>query len=76
MKSRITKAEARAFRERWEAINAAEQEELRTTSVAHKLRQLAALMASAERLGWTEALTAEENEVRDRWNQLRRIYGV
>lgn len=76
MKSRITKAEARAFRERWEAINAAEQEELRTTSVAHKLRQLAALMASAEGLGWTEALTAEENEVRDRWNQLRRIYGV
>jgi hypothetical protein len=39
------------------------------------LRQLAALMASAETMGWTEALAAEEAEVRDRWNRLRAIFG-
>ena len=71
MKSQITKAEARAFKARWEAVNAADREELRATPMKTKLRQLAALMGSAEKLGWTDALAAEEAEVRDRWNRLR-----
>lgn len=74
MKRRITQAEAQAFRARWEAVNAAERKELRATSMVHKLRQLAALMASVKPLGWTTALAAEEAEVRDRWNQLRKIF--
>lgn len=76
MKHRITKAEAQAFKGRWEAVNAAERAELRTISVTQKFRQLAALMASVEELGWTEALASEEAEVRNRWNQLRQRYNV
>ncbi len=72
MKGQITKAVARAFKARWEAVNAAERQELRATPMTAKLRQLAALMGSAEELGWTDALAAEEAEVRDRWNRLRR----
>lgn len=74
MKTRITSTEAAAFKARWSVANKAEQEELRATAVEHKARQLAALMASVEKLGWTEALAREESEVRDRWNQLRKAY--
>jgi len=71
---RLTRGEAQAFKRRWEAVNAAEREELAATPVAHKFHQLAALMTSAEKLGWTEALAAEESQVRDRWTRLRRAY--
>ncbi len=71
LKKHLTKAEARAFRTRWESVNATERAELQATPLAHKLRQLAVLMASVKPLGWTEALAAEEAEVRDRWNRLR-----
>jgi hypothetical protein len=71
----LTRTEARQFRARWELVNTAEQMELQSTSLDQKLRQLAALMASAEAMGWTEALAAEEAEVRDRWNRLRAIFG-
>jgi len=70
-KKTLTREEARAFQTRWEKVNAAERAELRTTPLVHKLRQLAVLMASVEPLGWTEALAAEEAEVRERWNRLR-----
>lgn len=69
----MTRAEAKAFRSRWDMVNAAEQAELQATSLDQKLRQLAALMASVEPLGWTEALAAEGTEVRDRWNRLRAL---
>jgi len=72
MKCRITKEEARAFRRRWEAINAAEREELRAMSMEDKLRQLAALMASRELFDWTEEMKSEA-EVRERWNRLRKV---
>jgi putative transcriptional regulator len=67
---RLTRGEAQAFKRRWEAVNAAEKEELGSTPVAHKFRQLTALLASAGTLGWTEA--AEEDLVRQRWARLRR----
>jgi hypothetical protein len=72
--SRLTKAGAQAFRKRWVAVNAAEREELVTTPIDHKFHQLAALMTSAEKLGWTETLASEESQVRDRWTKLRRLY--
>jgi len=75
MKNRITSAEAKSFRKRWKAVNAAEREELINTPIMHKLLQLAALMASAEPMGWTGALAAEEAEVRDRWSRLRKVLG-
>jgi hypothetical protein len=71
----LTRAEAREFRARWELVNAVEQAELRSTPLDQKLRQLAALMASAEAMGWTEVLASEDAEVRDRWNRLRAIFG-
>jgi hypothetical protein len=71
----LTRSEARAFRARWELVNVAEQREVQSTPLDHKLRQLAALMASADAMGWTDALASEEAEVRDRWNRLRAIFG-
>lgn len=76
VKRRITRAEARAYRARWQAVNAAERSELRAASAEDKLRQLAALMASVEQMGWSEALAAEEAVARERWARLRRAYGV
>ena len=67
----LTREEAQAFKRRWEIVNTAEREELGSTPVAHKFRQLAALMASAATLGWTETLSAEEDQVRKRWARLR-----
>ena len=74
MKSSITREEAQAFKERWQAVNAAELEELRATSFEQKLRQLAALMASVKQMEWTAALAAEEDEARQRWLRLKRAY--
>ena len=68
---RITKIEAATFETRWTAVEAAEVAELRATSKAQKLRQLIALMSSAEQLGWNKPLAAEESEVRKRWRLLR-----
>ena len=73
---RITKAQALAYWTRWQTVNAAERVELQATPIAHKLRQLAALMASVKKLGWTESLAGEEAQVRDRWNRLRKAYHV
>jgi hypothetical protein len=71
----LTRTEARKFRARWKLVNTAEKIELQSTSLDQKLRQLASLMASAEAMGWTEALASEEAEVRDRWNHPRAIFG-
>ncbi len=72
MKSHMTKREAIAFKARWSAVNVAEVEELRATPMEQKARQLAALMASVKKLGWTKLLAAGESEVRERWNKIRR----
>jgi len=76
MNGRLTKAEAKAFRRRWKAVNAAEIEELRLTPMSQKFQQLAALMASAKQFGWTKGLEEEEAEVRDRGNRLRKAFHV
>lgn len=70
----LTRGEAQAYRRRWEAVNAAEREELASTPLGDKFRQVAALLASAGKLGWTGALAAEEDQVRQRWARLRREY--
>ena len=70
---RLTKAQAQAFQQRWQAVQAAEDEELASRPVAEKFRQLAGLMASAQQLGWTEDLAGKEDEVRQRWARLRRV---
>jgi len=76
MKNKITKSEVKAFRSQWKIVNKAEREELRSMPVIEKFNQLVALMSSVEEMGWTKALIAEDKEVRNRWNKLRRYYHV
>jgi putative transcriptional regulator len=66
----LTTREAQAFKQRWAAVNAAERQELASTPVAQKFRQLEALLASARQLGWTDLTT--EDGVWERWARLRR----
>jgi hypothetical protein len=73
-KNRLTKSEALAFKRHWGVANAFEKEELRVLSYDEKLEQLIMLIASAKEFDWTKALEAEANEVRDRWNELRKVY--
>jgi putative transcriptional regulator len=68
----LTREEAQAYKRRWDMVNAAERKELASLSMAHKFRQVAALLASAKTLGWNEDRIAEENLVRERWSQLRK----
>ncbi|HEY1858836.1 MAG TPA: hypothetical protein VGG61_00670 [Gemmataceae bacterium] len=78
MKRSMTKSEGRAFKRRWRLVNEFEKKELRRTSLETKLRQLAALMASAKEMGWDEVLARAqgEREVWERWQRLRKAYGV
>jgi len=73
-KNRLMRSEALAFKKRWEVANAFEKEELRVLSYDEKLEQLIMLIASAKEFDWTKGLEAEANEVRDRWNKLRKAY--
>lgn len=74
MKNHMTKSEARAFKARWAAVNTAEKEELRATPIEQKAKQLAALMESAAMMGWKDPVASEESVVRERSNELRRIF--
>ncbi len=76
MKRMITREEALEFKRRWELVNEAERQELRETTPAKKLRQLATLMEWVKNFGWSEALKSEEKEVRERWIKLKRLYHV
>jgi putative transcriptional regulator len=73
---RLTKNEARAFKQRWAVVNAAERQELAATPVAQKFRQSEALLASARLLGWTKPPAEDEGEVWERWTRLRRLFYV
>jgi hypothetical protein len=68
----LTKAEARAFRERWRLVNAREEEELRTTSLEVRWQQFNTLLHWARRFEWDTELAEGEAEVRARWVRLRR----
>jgi len=68
--------DGRAFRARWRAVAAAERRELSRTTIEQRLRQLAALMASAGAVGGERALAAEDRRVRRRWLILRRALGA
>ena len=75
MPAKLTRAEARAYLDRWRAVNKAEIAELRATPIEQKLAQLAAMMASARALGWQTHTEAETRAVRARWQKLRRALG-
>ena len=69
-KRKMTRDEAKAWKERWEIVNAFEREELRAASPLSRMRQVAALMRSAKELGWSNALAEGEELVRARWTRL------
>ncbi len=64
-------AEARDYIQRWTLVREIELSELRRTSVATKLGQLAALMASRHLFGPEPDRERQLSEVRDRWARLR-----
>jgi hypothetical protein len=68
----FTKAQARAFRERWRLVNAREEEELRSTSMEVKWQQFNALMRLGQQLGWCAGPREGETEVRERWARIRK----
>jgi hypothetical protein len=68
----LTKAEAVAFRKRWQRVNAHEEEELHTASVELRWRQFITLLGWAHQLGWEASLGEGESEVRERWARLRK----
>ncbi|MEK6405842.1 MAG: hypothetical protein AABN34_02635 [Acidobacteriota bacterium] len=70
----MTKEELLAYKAGYEEVNALEIEELRSMSFEEKFEHAAALMDSARRMGWTEALAAEDADVRALWNRLKRAY--
>jgi len=71
---KIPKAEAKAFKKRWERVNAAQRHELRQTSLSKKILQLASLMASVKAMRWDKSLSKEVTAVRNRWKRLRKAY--
>ena len=70
----ISRAEARAWQARWELVAEQDLQALRAMTPCQKLAQLGELMSWVDVFGWREALEAEDEMVRERWNQLRRIY--
>ena len=76
MTRRMTKAEAKAWKARWEAVNEFEREELRRTTFDTKLRQLVALMQWGRTFGWHKCSAEGENEVRERWIRLKKSHCV
>jgi hypothetical protein len=67
----MTKEEALLFKARWRLANQRIAEEIRSVEALTKLRQLAAIFAAGKSLGWSERLRSGEEEVRERWRQLR-----
>ena len=60
--------------ERWQRVNAREEEELRSTSLEVKWQQFNTLLAWARQFGWEAALAEGEAEVRQRWARLRKAH--
>lgn len=75
MTRKITAAEIAAWRARWRLVEERQAEELRRQSVEQKFRELAGLMAAAERFGWEGRSEEERALVRRRWLQIYRAHG-
>jgi hypothetical protein len=74
MRTKTTKAEAKAFRNRWEIVNAVERKQLRRTSIRRKLQQLNELSVWGAFFTPNTLRTREVDSVRSRWSQLYRSH--
>jgi hypothetical protein len=68
----LSNPEARAFRKRWQLVNARELDEVRSASMELRWQQFKTLLAWAQEFGWSEVLRDEEDQVRQRWARLRK----
>lgn len=66
----MTRDDLLAYAKRWQLMEEREIEELRTASPGHKLRQVAALMASIDAMGWRDG-PDEDMRVWRMWQRLR-----
>ena len=74
MRTKTTQAEAKAFRNRWEMVNAVERKQLRRTSIRRKLQQLNELSVWGEYFVQSALQAREVDSVRNRWSQLYRSH--
>jgi exopolyphosphatase/pppGpp-phosphohydrolase len=72
----MTKAQARAYVDRWRLVNQHEIRELRAMTLEEKLRVAAQLHEVGKHIGWNGHRERGVAEVRQRWQRLRRTYGV
>jgi hypothetical protein len=72
----ISKADAQAYLNRWSMVRDAERDELRTTSMDIKAKQLMSLMESRELFGADVEREQEVVQVRARWARLRQVLSV
>jgi hypothetical protein len=73
--ARITPTEARAYLDRWAAVEEFEIAERRRTPMAKKARQLSALMASRHLFPPDPDREKEVEQVRRHWALLRKALG-
>ena len=70
----MNREELLVYKRRWQLVEEREIEELRAASPEHKLRQVAALMASMDAMGWREDSEADL-VVWTTWQRLRERLG-
>ncbi len=70
----MTRDDILAYQRRWRLVEEREIAELRAASPEHKLRQVAALMASVDAMGWREGLK-DDPPVWKTWQRLRERLG-
>ena len=68
----ITPEQAREYLSRWKLLRQAEVDQLRSTSMETKLRQLAVLMASRSLFRGDTERERQGDELRERWNRIRK----
>ncbi len=72
MKPTMSKADLRAWMDRWKVVNAIEREELQNTPIETRFLQVAAMMRMARAFGWDAESQGEVEQVREIWVRLKK----
>lgn len=72
----ITPEQAREYLNRWKLVRQTEIDQLRSTSMETKLRQLAVLMASRGLFNSNPGRERQAEELSDRWARIRKALNV
>jgi hypothetical protein len=68
----MDRLQAQEYKARYQLVNLITQQEARELSAEEKLHQLAVMVSASFNLGWTESMQAGEQEIRQRWIQLKK----